>query len=126
MSNWTFLNLHRVRSGPMPSDDTFGFNGAFVLRLKESNGSRIKVIASDGEGWQHVSVSLADTPNSTPSWKLMCAVKDLFLEPEDCVCQFHPPKSEYVNFHPGCLHLWKPIGEKMPVPPFWMVGPKMK
>lgn len=47
----------------------------------------------------------------------MCAVKDLFFEPEDCVIQYHPPKSEYVNHHPGCLHLWMPLNEKIPLPP---------
>jgi hypothetical protein len=52
----------------------------------------------------------------------MCQIKDLFFEPEDCVVQFHPAKSQYRNFHPGCLHLWKPDCG-MPVPDPLMVAP---
>lgn len=36
--------------------------------------------------------------------------------------QYHPPKSAYVNNHPNCLHLWRPIGIEMPRPPSIMVG----
>lgn len=66
--------------------------------------------------WQHVSVSIQGS-TMTPSWAIMCKVKELFFEPEDCVVQYHPPKSEYVNTHPGVLHLWKPMNEKIPMPP---------
>lgn len=73
--------------------------------------------------WQHVSVSI-EGDKRPPRWSVMCIVKDLFWEPEDCVVQFHPPRSEYVNFHEGCLHLWRPLVEKMPMPLSIMVGPK--
>ena len=36
---------------------------------------------------------------------------------DECVVQFHPPKSEYVNLHPYCLHLWKKIGGTFETPP---------
>ncbi len=86
---------------------------------------QVRIIASDGEGWQHVSVSIVDRPNKTPSWKDMCAIKDLFWNEDDCVIQFHPPKSEYVNNHAGCLHLWKCTdGREQPMPPSIMVGIK--
>lgn len=52
----------------------------------------------------------------------MCKVKDLFWEPEDWVVQYHPAKSEYISNHPGCLHLWQPLNEKLPTPPSIMVG----
>lgn len=108
----------------MASEDSYGFNGLFQFYIGDS-AAKVKVIASDGEGWQHVSVSLHDHPNKTPSWALMCFVKDLFWEPEDVVVQFHPRKSEYVNHHPGCLHLWRCIdGREFPTPPTYMVGPK--
>ena len=51
------------------------------------------------------------------SWEEMCRVKDIFWGEDECVVQFHPPKSEYVNLHPYCLHLWKKIGEKADLPP---------
>ena len=42
---------------------------------------------------------------------------------EEAVVQIHPPRSEYVNFHETCLHLWKPVGREVELPPAWMVGP---
>ncbi len=81
----------------------------------------LRVIASNGEGWEHVSVSLEDR---LPTWPEMCHIKGLFWDDEDCVVQFHPPKSEYVNCHPNCLHLWRKIGSEFETPPAWMVGPK--
>jgi hypothetical protein len=53
----------------------------------------------------------------------MCFVKDLFWDDEECVMQLHPPKSDYVNCHPNCLHLWKPVGQDIPRPPSELVGP---
>lgn len=120
MSDWNKLNRCRVRSGQFASDDSFGFNGFFCLWIGDK---RVKAMASDGEGWQHVSVSLNDTPKKTPSWDVMCQVKDLFWEDEDVVVQFHPKKSEYVNNHSGCLHLWRCTdGRQFPTPPQIMVG----
>lgn len=123
MSDWNFLNKHR-REHPLlgKNDASWGFNGYFEF---EVNCIPIKVVASDGEGWQHVSVSLVAS-SFTASWDMMCKVKDLFWEPEDAVIQIHPPKSEYVNFHKGCLHLWRCIdGREQPLPHWILVGPKM-
>lgn len=36
---------------------------------------------------------------------------------EECVVQYHPPKSEYVNFRPYCLHLRRKCGENFEIPP---------
>lgn len=81
----------------------------------------LKIIVGNGDGWEHVSVSL---PNRCPTWAEMCIVKDLFWKPEECVMQLHPPASEHVNCHPYCLHLWRPtIGPEIPRPPSIMVGP---
>lgn len=102
------------------SDATAGNNGAFRL---EVDGLKVLVIASDGEGWEHVSVSRSDG-HAIPSWRLMCRIKELFWDLEDCVVQYHPPTSKYVNFHPQCLHLWRKVGFEFPQPPAWMVGPK--
>ena len=54
----------------------------------------------------------------------MCFVKDLFWDDEETVVQFHPPRSEYVNYHPYCLHLWKQVATKVDLPPSIFVGPK--
>lgn len=57
-----------------------------------------------------------------PTWDEMCAVKDLFWTEEDAVVQFHPPRSDYVNNHPFCLHLWKPSEGTLLLPPSILVG----
>jgi hypothetical protein len=54
----------------------------------------------------------------------MCQVKAMFWDEDDCVIQYHPPRSEYVNNHQNCLHLWRPIGVSLPMPPSIMVGIK--
>lgn len=77
------------------------------------------VIFSDGDGWEHVSVS---TPNRTPNWTEMCFVKNIFWDTEDVVLQFHPAQSQYVNQHPHCLHLWRPSGVNVPTPRMDLVG----
>lgn len=65
----------------------------------------LHVIASDWGTWQHVSVSLA---NRCPNWREMSFVKDLFWDEEEECIQFHPKRSQYVNFMEHCLHIWKP------------------
>jgi hypothetical protein len=50
----------------------------------------------------------------------------LFWDGEEVVIQFHPPKSEYVNNHLGCLHLWHPTRDKIPLPDSILVGIKNK
>jgi hypothetical protein len=119
MSDWTFLNKHRVRDGIVASTDADGFNGAFCFVL---NGLQTKCIVSDGMGWEHVSVSIHNSRN-TPSWQMMCKVKALFWDDEATVIQLHPPQSQWVNNHAGCLHLWRCIdGREFPLPPAIMVG----
>jgi hypothetical protein len=83
------------------------------------NREPLKVIFSNGRGWEHVSVSCC---NRTPTWLEMCFVKELFWDEEDCVIQFHPPKSKYVKVHPYVLHLWRPVGQALPVQETSLVG----
>jgi len=108
---------HRIKVGPLKSNSEYGNNGAFQFYF---NGIQFRVIASDGELWEHVSVSL--NVRRTPTWAEMCHVKNLFWDSDDCVVQYHPPKSEYVNNHTYCLHLWRPIGAEIQRPPSYMVG----
>lgn len=71
-----------------------GNNGAFIIPFRTV---KLTVIASDGFGWDHVSVSL---PNRCPNWPEMCFIKDLFFKEDETVIQFHPKKSSYKNIHP--------------------------
>jgi len=81
------------------------------------------VIFSWGGGWEHASASFK---KRCPTWDEMCAVKEAFWRDDECVIQFHPPKSEYVNNYPFCLHLWKKIGNDFELPPSIYVGYKNK
>jgi hypothetical protein len=108
-----------MRAWPFPLPELWEIVESRVdgLAIKSKDG--LFVIASWGYGWDHVSVSRR---NRLPEWSEMCRVKDLFWEAEECVVQYHPPKSDYVNVHPRCLHLWKPQGVEIPRPPSYMVG----
>jgi hypothetical protein len=101
-----------------------GNNGAFWFDSC-APGWRLFVIASDGDGWEHVSVH-ADRRGQarTPTWAEMTLVKDLFWDADDAVMQLHPPRASYVNLHPHTLHLWRPIAIAIPLPPTYMVGPR--
>ncbi len=113
-------NQFRIRRGPMASDESNGNNGAFWIPGRPGRPP-FQVIASDGDGWEHVSVSL---PDRIPTWDEMCTVKAMFWSDGDCVMQLHPPRSEWVNNHSRCLHLWRPVDQEIPAPPGWMVGDK--
>ena len=92
------------------------------------------IVFSDGLGWEHLSVSLKKFVSKRqrtvkevgrcPTWEEMCLIKDLFWLPEECVVQYHPPRSRYVNNHKWCLHLWKPIKSALPMPDAILVGIK--
>ena len=79
-----------------------------------------KLIASSGEGWDHVSVSRS---SRCPNWPEMEHIKRLFFLDHETAMQLHVPPSEHVNHHPYCLHIWRPLGVEIPVPPSIMVGP---
>jgi hypothetical protein len=44
-------------------------------------------------------------------------VKRTFWEDTEAVMQLHPPRSEHVNYHEYCLHLWRPQDAAIPLPP---------
>ncbi len=52
----------------------------------------------------------------------MAYIKDVFWDPEEIVIQYHPPRSQYVNNHPHVLHMWRPLGFEIPLPPISTVG----
>ena len=70
-------------------------------------------------GWEHLCIS---HKNKIPSWNTMQEMKELFFEPEEVCFQLHPANSEYINNHEYCLHIWRPLEEKIPLPPTILVG----
>lgn len=112
MKNLNYLNEYRINLLGDLGDE---FNGFFMLKIK---GEKYKVMASNGLGWDHVSVS---HKHKIPSWTVMNTIKDMFFEEDETVVQFHPKKSEYINIHPNCLHLWRKHDQEYELPPTLMV-----
>ena len=101
----------------------FGWAGDFscgrFLLNSPVDGATLLVIASAGEGWDHVSVSRR---NRCPNWPEMDYVKRLFFLPSETAMQLHVPVADHINIHPTCLHLWRPHDADIPRPPGIMVG----
>jgi hypothetical protein len=96
--------------------------GMFRVRLKRRDGhqgAKLTIIASVGEGWEHVSVS---TPTRCPTWDEMEYVKRMFFEAHETVMQLHVPSADHISLHHFCLHLWRPIAAEIPRPPAFMVA----
>ena len=115
--DWTLLDQFRLMEGRFKSEEG-AHEGAFQMPFRSS---KLMIIATHGghDGWEHVSVSLK---NRCPNWEEMSFVKNHFWDPHEAVFQYHPPASEYVNNHPYCLHLWRPVDQQMPIPPSLAVG----
>lgn len=108
-TDWAHLEKHRVREGNYASATGDRF-GAFRL-------GGLAILASGGDAevaWEHVSVSRHDR---TPNWAEMDRVKRLFWGDDEAVMQLHVARRNHVNIHPNCLHLWRPIGQPIPLPP---------
>jgi hypothetical protein len=117
------LEPFRIREGVYASDPGDD-HGMFLVC--GPCGRDLRVLASTGDAnegipWEHVSVSL---PNRPPNWEEMCFIKSLFWDDEEAVMQLHPPKSEWINNHSHCLHMWRPTNQEIPMPPSIAVGKK--
>lgn len=123
-----FPELYRWNNVPPQYRTVAGdTHGMFLIPGRDAKGRILKVMASSGSDeipWEHVSVSLADQQTKCPSWDEMCIVKDLFWDAEELVVQYHPPKSQYVNHHSACLHMWRHKTQEIPIPETYLVGPR--
>jgi hypothetical protein len=120
-------NQYRDLKGPFSVDESAGNKGVFIIPHPKIKDYYFAAIASDGFGWEHVSIVVHSKKikvDRCPTWGEMCFLKDLFWDGTDCVVQFHPPESEYVNNHPNCLHLWRPTDQALPLPDSILVGIK--
>lgn len=102
-----------VRQPKLEISNTGADGGAAYWNPTKSTKPAV-IVWSFGGGWDHVSVSFR---HRCPTWDEMCAVKDMFFGDDETVIQYHPAKSNYVNRHPYCLHLWRPQGKDLPLPP---------
>lgn len=96
-----------------------GGNGVFVVP-SPIDSAPMRVIASDGAGWDHVSVSRT---NRCPNWPELEHVKRLFFRDDETAMQLHVPPSDHRSLHDYCLHLWRPNdGREIPRPDALMVA----
>ena len=119
MRNLRELDEYRVK---LPGWSGDAGCGAFMLPSPK-DGKPLAILASDGDDWEHVSVSRSDR---VPNWYEMEHVRRKFFKDDECVMQLHVPVADYVDGHthghPHCLHMWRPQKLDIPRPPKWMVG----
>ncbi len=60
-------------------------------------------VLDDKRRYMHLSIS---HPDRYPTWEELLMVKERFVGDEEEAIQVLPRKSEYVNIHPNCFHLW--------------------
>jgi len=118
------LRIEHYRFSPPGWGSPAGVNyGAFYIPYR---GVLLRAISSgtdEEHGWEHVSVSLQ---GRCPTWAEMAYVKELFWSDDELALQFHPPKALHINFHPHCLHLWRPLRQTIELPPAILIGPTKK
>ena len=121
MIDLTTLDKHRLRTRAVTDYYGWAGDGTFGVFSVPSlaNGRRLHVIASSGDGWEHVSVSKEKKP---PTWAEMEQIKRLFFAPNEVCMQLHVAVSDHISVHPNCLHIWRPIDVAIPLPPKRMVG----
>jgi hypothetical protein len=110
-------NRWRVRSGKFASDESYGWNGCFIVPV---NGQLWQVTIADGGGWRHLSVTNAQR-RELPPWPVLSRLKDLFFADNEWVTLYIPAKEDYINDHPYVHHLWSPLDAELPKPPLYMV-----
>lgn len=74
----------------------------------------LRVIASNGGGWDHVSVSME---HRIPTWSEMEFVREICFFEDETAMQLSVPRDQHKNIHPNCLHLWRPQEATIPLPP---------
>lgn len=79
----------------------------------------MRVIASCGEGWDHVSVS---RQNRCPNWIEMDRVKRSFFKEHEVCMQLHVAEKDHISVCHNCLHIWRPHDTEIPLPPSIMVA----
>lgn len=122
------LESYRIVNGPLRTEA--GEKRGMFLAMPGPCGERLTIVADDGTderepdvllGWEHVSVSIG---RRMPNWLEMDFVKRLFWNDEQCVVQYHAPRSQWVNNMSTCLHMWRWTRGEFPMPDSLLVGVK--
>lgn len=120
MKNLNELNKYRDQSPEvLRFYGWFGdANSGVFLIPSPYNKWPLRVIASNGEGWDHISVSKEKRP---PTWMEMEYIKRLFFKPDEVAMQLHVKPTDHINLASNCLHIWRPHDQVIPLPPTAMV-----
>jgi hypothetical protein len=105
MRNLNQLNKYRITTQSLM--DIYGTIGdeKFGAFLVPYHMNKLRIIAANERGWDHVSVSLE---HRIPTWEEMDFIKRMFFKPNEIAIQYHVAEQDHVNIHPNCLHLWRP------------------
>ncbi len=108
-------SLEELReSGAIYNTKRCNFDGIEMLtgEIFDRNQRIYFTLGTNEDGWEHVAVHVGNG-HRTPSWEIMCKVKETFWHEDEDVIQLHPKKSEYFHGVSGAqmevLHLWRPI-----------------
>lgn len=86
-------------------------SGRTVGTVYDGTGGLTAIVSRD-EGLWHVSVS---HPKRYPTWDELSSARERFVPDEITMAMYLPPRSEYVNLHDTCLHLWQaPADDEAP------------
>jgi hypothetical protein len=120
VKNLNDLNQYRDMEWEFRATGTIGNADGGCFKVVH-DGAELRIMASRGGGWDHISISLADR---CPTWEEMEHIRKLFSLPNETWLQFGVPSKEHVNCHPYCLHWWRPLNREVKLPPSEFVGPK--
>lgn len=120
MRNLNELNKYRAVKIEI---ELYGMRGNEVMGFFElpMGNTVFRVIATNGFGWDHVSVSLK---HRCPTWEEMDKIYRRFFLPHERAMQVHVPADQHISNHPYCLHIWRPHDSNIPIPPADFVGIK--
>lgn len=108
MKDLRYLDEYRIKT-PLSLNGTPETSGTFIVYVGGKSFYVIAEIHDNGYGKvEHVSVTPCNRKRTTcPTWEEMTAIKDMFFGDEEECYQVFPKKSEYVNLHPLCMHIWR-------------------
>jgi hypothetical protein len=116
MKDLSSLREHMIKHPVLGWGDSDG--GAFAVYSKTDPSTLLRIIASNGGGWDHVSVS---TDHRCPTWDEMSQVHRMFFLPTEVALQLHVPEDKHINLHNYTLHLWRNQRQAIELPPSAMV-----
>lgn len=114
----TELNQYRNVEAELRIYGETGNDFGGIFEVKYQKVRTLNVIASNNDGWDHVSVSYSLRP---PSWSEMEYIKRMFFYDHEVAMQLHVSTKDHINIHHNVLHIWRPHNIEIPLPPKIMV-----